>query len=193
MASYATADLPASHSAMCGGRAPVSERRICIIMMLAWLMFTAAGLAQQADAQFPSDTAACAFEDGKQLSVRYNRPIASDKEKLPIGKVWEPGDSPMFLFTETELTVGNATVPVGAFSMYAIPGKQDWTLVINKNVTAGAPYDQQQDIVRAPMETGQLSQPEKKFTVYFGRTGPKQCSMRLDFGKTRAWIELNEK
>ncbi len=99
----------------------------------------------------------------------------------------------MILFTQTEVTLANTTIPIGAFSMYVIPGKDSWTLVINRNVTAGAKYDQQQDLVRAPMEMGQLSQPEKQLGVYFGRIGPKQCNLRIYHGKTGLWAELKEK
>ena len=37
--------------------------------------------------------------------------------------------------------------------MYLIPGEDEWTLVINKNVTAGSKYDEGDDLVRAPMQT----------------------------------------
>jgi hypothetical protein len=145
-----------------------------------------------ADKPLPEPTTvSCTFEDEKQISVRYI-PVPTDKEP-PRGQPWAPGGTPMILFTQTEVTLANTTIPIGAFSMYVIPGKDSWTLVINRNVTAGAKYDQQQDLVRAPMEMGQLSQPEKQLGVYFGRIGPKQCNLRIYHGKTGLWAELKEK
>ena len=99
----------------------------------------------------------------------------------------------MLLFTQAELTLAKTAIPVGAYSMFVIPGKNSWTLIVNKNVTAGSKYDETQDLVRAPMETGQLSSPEKEFSVIFGHMAAKQCSMRFYYGKTGAWTEFMEK
>jgi hypothetical protein len=150
--------------------------------------------AEDPPAQPEPGTAVCTFVDDKQMSVRYNRPAASGKkDELPIGKLWAPGDSPMHLFTEAPITVGTTQIPIGAYSVYLIPEKEKWTLIVNKNVTAGSKYDQQQDLVRAPMQTGKLTQVEKQLTIYFGHIAPRQCSMRVDYGQTRAWIEFDEK
>jgi hypothetical protein len=135
----------------------------------------------------------CTFADGKELTVRYNRPTYDPKKEPPSGKVWAPGDSPMSVFTETSLRVGNADLPVGAYNMFLIPGRDTWTLVINRNVAAGSAYDEKQDIVRVPMSTGKLPQPEKTLSIYLGHIAPKRCEMRVDFGKVRAdGMEFNE-
>ncbi len=106
----------------------------------------------------PTSTTTCNLDDGRQVYVRYN-PIAAKKEKIPNGKPWAPGGTPMTLFTEAQLTLGSSTIPIGAYTVYPIPAKDHWTLVVNKNVTAGAAYDEKQDIARAPMETAQVAQP----------------------------------
>lgn len=139
-----------------------------------------------------AEVAVCTFADGKQLSVRYNALPADRSEGFSVGKLWPPTSS-MYLFTPAALTVGNSTVPAGAFSLYVIPGHNDWTLIVNKNVTEGARYDETQDLLRIPMSTGQLDQPAKQFEVYFGHLAPRKCSMRLYYGKTGAWAEFNER
>lgn len=164
--------------------------------MLRFLMFTAllftlvnSGLAQTPSS---STTAACSFQDGRQLSVRHTSDEAVlGKDKLPEGKLWIPGGAPLFLFTEVPLSVGNLEIPVGAYSMYLIPEKGNWTLVLNKKVTEAEKYDKGQDLARVPMEIGQLSAPEK-FAISFGHVAPKQCNMRIYYGKTGAWAEFKE-
>jgi hypothetical protein len=32
-----------------------------------------------------------------------------------------------------------------------------------------------------------------RFTIYFGQVGPKVCNMRVDYGKTRPWVEFDQK
>jgi hypothetical protein len=99
----------------------------------------------------------------------------------------------IFLFTETPLIVGTSEIPTGAFSMYLIPDKKKWTLVINKNVTAGSKYDEKQDLVRIPMQIGHVDTPAKRFQVLFVHVSPKQCNMRIYNGSTGAWVEFKEK
>jgi hypothetical protein len=162
---------------------------MCIIL-LSELVLPHAMFAQDAE----QGVALCTFADGKAITVRYNRATADPKKDLPFGKIWAPGDAPMSVFTETDLRVGNATLAVGAYNMYFIPGKDNWTLVINRNVTAGAAYDEKQDIVRIPMPTGKLPQPEKTLQIYLGHIAPQRCEMRVDFGKARAdGMEFTEK
>ena len=99
----------------------------------------------------------------------------------------------MVLFTQTALTLGNSQIPEGAYSLYVIPEKENWTLVVNKNVAAGSKYDEKQDLVRAPMQSGEIDNPLKQPKVVFAHVAPKQCNMRLYYEKTGAWVEFKER
>lgn len=57
----------------------------------------------------------------------------------------------------------------------------------------GGKYDKHLDVVRMGMLMGQLSEPQKEFTVSFGHTEPKQCNMRIYYGKNGTWAEFTEK
>jgi hypothetical protein len=146
------------------------------------LVATVVCSAQQAA---PSSTASCNLDDGRQIYIRFN-PIASKNDKLPNGKPWTPGGAPMTLFTEAQLSFGGATIPIGAYTVYPIPAKDKWTLVVNKNVAAGSSYDEKQDIARAPMETDQISQPSNELEVAFAHVGDK-CTLRIYFGKSASF------
>lgn len=148
-------------------------------------------VAQQAD---PDDTATayCNFDDGNQVSVQYNN-TGKSKEEPHNGKVWEPGGAPMTLYTQVPVVLNSVTIPVGAFRMYVMPNKKEWTLIVNKNVTAGSKYDESQDLVRAPMEVGDLSQPVKPIQVVLAHMGTKTCSIRVYYGTVGALAEFTEK
>ena len=138
-------------------------------------------------------TAVCNFTDGKQMSARYDPHGPAKKDKLPLGELWPPSGSPMFLFTDTELTLEKSEIPAGAYSVYVIPDKEQWMLIVNRSVSTGDSYDQQKDLLRAPMQIGQLSQRQPRVKVVFGHVSPKQCNMRIYYGKTGAWAEFKEK
>lgn len=145
--------------------------------------------------EVPGDKASvsCTFADDKQITVRYNQPPAKGGQDFHSGKIWEIGGSPMLLFTQTAIMAGDTEIPPGAFSLYVIPEKRKWTLVVNRNVTAGSAYDEKQDLTRVPMELGEIATATKDPEIALGRMGPKQCNMRVYYEKTGAWAEFREK
>jgi hypothetical protein len=141
-------------------------------------------------AQSEPSTASCNLEDGRQVYIRYNA-VSAKSDKAPNGKPWAPGGTPMTLFTEAELNFGGSTIPAGAYTVYPIPAKQ-WTLVVNKNVTPGATYDEKQDVARSQMETDQVSQASDALEVAFAHVGDK-CTLRIYFAKTASFAPFTAK
>lgn len=138
--------------------------------------------------QQPSSTTSCNLDDGRQVYVRYNA-VSGKSDKVPNGKPWTPGGTPMTLFTEAPLSFGGAAIPLGAYTVYPIPERNKWTLVVNKNVAPGAAYDEKQDVARAPMETDQVPQAADTLEVAFAHYGSK-CTLRIYFGKTASFADF---
>jgi hypothetical protein len=154
---------------------------ICLLTTAGWAADTQAANQQ---------TAVCTFQDGGQVTVRYEAaPVHGDQ--LPQGHAWNPGESPTYLFTSTALKAGETEIPVGAYSLYIIPEKHQWTLVVNKDVN-DKKYDAQKDVARLPMDLGTLGEGNKNVDLAFGHVAPKQCNLRLYYGKTGAWAVFNE-
>lgn len=137
-----------------------------------------------------TSTTTCNLDDGRQVYVRYV-PVSNKQEKVQNGKAWAPGGTPMTLFTEAPLTLGSSQIPVGAYTLYPIPGRT-WTLAVNKNVTAGAAYDQNQDVARTQMETAQVEQPSDSLEVAFAHVGMR-CTLRIYVGKTASFADFTAK
>jgi hypothetical protein len=146
-----------------------------------------------ASAWAAESTAVCTFADDTEVSVRYNSVSTKDTPKAQNGKIWTPGGAPVVLFAQTELSVNNISLPVGAYNVYFIPGKDAWTLVINKNVTAGSAYDEKSDVVRLRMEGAKLGSPADRLNISFGRIAPKQCEIRAYFDQSGTWATISEK
>ena len=162
-----------------------------------WFLFILLGamlaLSNRLTAEQPADTQLttnCTLDDGKDVSIRYN-PVTKS-QSLPSGKVWEPGGGPLLLFTEAPLMLHKTAIAPGAYTVYLIPGKQ-WTFVVSRNTTIGSNYDEKMDLVRSPMETAQLSTPVDGLQVSLGHMAPKQCGIRVYYGKIGSWVEMNEK
>lgn len=145
------------------------------------LLMAASGFAQD------SQTAYCEYTDGSQVTMQYN---SKAKEEPRNGRVWGPG---ITLYVQVPLTLGNSEIPLGAYSVFLIPDKKNWTLIVNKNVTAGAQYDSGKDVARAQMEIGEIPEPLKQLQLSFAHMGPKQCSLRVYYQKTGAFTDFMEK
>ena len=129
----------------------------------------------------------CNFADGNQVTIQYQPAV---KEEPRNGHVWSPG---MTLYVQTPLVLGTSEIPLGAYTIYLIPDKRNWTMIVNKNVTAGAAYNSAQDVARAPMEIGEIPQPTKQLQLSFAHMAPKQCSLRVYYEKVGAFGDFMEK
>ena len=143
-------------------------------------------------------TAACNFDANNQLAVEYE-PVTVDVKKqlfgreIPYNRAWAPGGRPLTMFLNHPVLVGGKQLPIGAYTMFVIPSEKQWTLVISRSTDTSGKYDEHADLVRVPMERGELPSPENSFSVYFAHVAPDQCSMRLDVAKERAWVVFEEK
>jgi len=153
---------------------------------LAVVAMTAASGLCRAQAPDPQ-TAYCNFEDGNQVSMQYHANVNEDPKN---GHVWSPG---ITLYVQVPLTLGSSTIPLGAYAVYLIPGGKNWTLIVNRNITAGAPYDSSQDVTRAQMDVGEVPDPEKKLQLSFAHMSAKQCSLRVYYQKAGAFTDFLEK
>jgi DUF2911 family protein len=143
-------------------------------------------------------TATCNFNANNQLAVEYQRLTVNSKKavfghEIPYNKPWAPGGRPMTLFTNLPIAVDGHDIPVGGYTLFLIPSEKQWMLVISKSTDTSGRYDEADDLVRVPMDVGELSNPEDEFSVYFGHIAPNQCSMRVDLEKERAWVTFEKK
>lgn len=163
---------------------------ICVLV-LGQLLVANAAFCQQQDGDANSATAFCDFADNQEISVRYSTAVSKDEPHN--GKVWLPGGKPLTLFAGAPVSFNNVSIAVGAYSIYVIPNKKEWTLIVSKNITPGAAYDQTQDVARGPMELGEVDSPPGQVQVSFAHVGPKTCSIRMYYGKTGAFADFLER
>lgn len=157
-----------------------------IVSICSCIALVGVGWTQDSD----QPVASCNLDDGRQVSIRYNS-VSAKNERLPNGKPWTPGGSPMTLFTEVPLTFGGASIPPGAYTVYPIPNKQ-WTLAVNKNVTPHSSYDEKEDVARSAIETDQVGESSDSLEVAFAHQGEK-CTLRIYFGKTAVFAPFTAK
>jgi len=155
------------------------------LLFLVTLLLTGTLWAQ--DSSTNTSTATCYFDDERQLVVQYQPVVLNLKKpvsvQVPFGKVWAPGGKAMTLFTNTQIQVGSRVLPIGAYTMFVIPSPKRWTLVVSKSTDVSGAYNEQQDLVRVSMDSGELPNPEPSLAVSFGHISANQCNLRFDLDK----------
>ncbi len=96
---------------------------------------------------------------GKKITIAYGRPFKKGREifgaLVPFGQVWRTGaDEATIIKTEADLMIDDIHVPAGEYSLFTIPNKEEWTLIVNTvpNQWGAFKYDQGKDLGRAPMK-----------------------------------------
>lgn len=98
------------------------------------------------------------------VSIEYHRPAVKGRtiwgNVVPFDKVWRTGanDATTVEFS-TEVTVEGNKVPAGKYSLFTIPTKSEWTVILNKvNKQWGSyNYEEKQDLIRFKVKTNPIN------------------------------------
>lgn len=155
--------------------------------------------AAQAQKPSPAAKASCDLGGGKTLTVDYSSPRMKGRKifggLVPYGEVWRSGANEATTFvTDADITVGNKTVPAGSYTIFTIPDKDKWTLIISKKTGEwGTAYPgADQDFARIDMTPSTLPSNLENFTIAFDKSAAG-CTMHLDWETTRASIAIAKK
>jgi hypothetical protein len=174
------------------------EFAVLAVACLTLGLMAALGSAQGDKAARPSPAAkaSCALADGKSITVDYSSPRAKGRKifggLVPYGEVWRAGANEATTFvTTTDVMVGGTHVPAGSYTIFAIPNKDKWTLVISKKTGEwGTAYPgQPEDLARIDMKASTLPSAVENFTIAFDKTA-SGCTLRMDWETTRASVEI---
>jgi hypothetical protein len=167
---------------------------------LALGLMAALGSAQMDKAAKPSPAAkaSCELAGGKTITVDYSSPRAKGRKiyggLVPYGEVWRAGANEATTFvTTSDLMVGSTHVPAGNYTLFAIPNKDKWTLVISKKTGEwGIPYPgADSDFARVDMKASTLPSAVENFTIALEKSA-RGCTLRMDWETTRASVDISK-
>ncbi len=169
----------------------------CTALTLALVIGNVA-MAEDSKSAPAEQVASCDMDNGNQVAIRYLPVKAKSKSEafggsIRYGTVWAPNDRAMVLFTSGPAAVENKDLAAGAYTLYLIPNKNDWTLVVSKETDTKAKYDANKDLARIPMELGDLPTAHPTFEVMLGKTGPNRCSLRVYWQEKGAFATIDGK
>ena len=143
----------------------------------------------------PRDTLVATVGDA-QITVDYSRPAKRGRPVfgglVPLNEVWRTGaNAATQLTTDRALAFGATRVPAGTYTLFTIPRRDGWTLIVNRETgQAGTDYDSAQDLARLTMQVDTLASPVERFTISVEET-EGGGALALSWDQTRAWIPLS--
>jgi len=157
--------------------------------------------AQQDKSKRPSPPAQASWDlgGGKSVTIDYSSPRAKGRkiygELVPFGQVWRTGaNESTALVTPVDLTIGGTAVPAGSYTIFTVPNKDKWALVISKKTGEwGTDYPgPANDLARVDMKVSALSAPVENFAISFEKTGAG-ANLNIDWETTRASVAIAKK
>lgn len=112
--------------------------------------------------------------NGTYIKVVYGQPYRNGRQifgdLVPYGQVWRTGanEATEITFTNTVL-MGEEAIQAGTYSLFTIPGKESWTLILNNSLGQwGAfDYDKATDYKRMKFPAEKLDDPVEAFSISF--------------------------
>ena len=130
--------------------------------------------------------------DGKKLQVDYGAPSMRGRKIMgavvPYGQVWCAGaNNATTLITDADLDIAGLRVPKGSYTIWAIPGKSDWTLIVNKQTGQWhTEYHASQDLGRVKIGVKTLDKPVEQFRIQLAGAGGTKGTLSLVWETTEA-------
>ena len=137
--------------------------------------------------------------NGKRILVDYGRPSARGRKIMgsvvPYNEVWRTGANEATRFlTEVDLAIGGVTVPRGVYSLYTLPSKTTWRLIINKETgQSGLVYHRKLDFTRVRMQKRASDLYIERFTISLKKTGNTSGLLVLEWEKTSVSVPFQLK
>lgn len=134
---------------------------------------------------------------GKKVAISYSAPSRRDRVIIgglvPFGKVWRTGaNAATTLTTEAELTFGKIKLARGTYTLFTLPDKKAWVLIVNKETGQwGTQYDASKDFGRTPMTVKPLKDTVEMFKIHLDKKNEKSGVLRLVWEKTEVSVPFS--
>ena len=163
------------------------------LALLLWL--PAAALAVQRPSQHASVTQQIG---STQVTIVYNRPSARGRTLfgndgvVAWGRVWCPGaDDASTIAVSTDVTIGGQPLAAGKYSIWAIPGPEEWTLIFSRAADVfHVPYPgESKDALRLQVKP-QAGPFMESLAYYFPAVDGGRALLNLHWGETVVQVPL---
>ena len=131
------------------------------------------------------------------VKVTYSRPARNGRDLfgglVPYGEVWRTGanEATEIRVYQPLLLLGQPVEP-GVYSLFTIPEKDNWTIILNEDLDYWGSYSylQDHDVLRVKAPVHSLDRNIEIFTIQFESTGEHSGKMQFAWGETLVELPL---
>ncbi len=128
------------------------------------------------------------------ITITYGRPAVDDRtifgDLVPYGEVWRTGanESTALVISDDVVIEGNE-LEAGTYSIYSIPGEDEWTIIINDMMSWGTQYDESGDVVRFTVKPEEADFREQ-LMFYFEEVTEESATIALHWETVKVPITI---
>ena len=131
-----------------------------------------------------------------KIAIDYGQPHLRGRNVIgmpgvvPWDSVWRTGaNMATQLSTEVDMTIGNTFIPRGVYSLFSLPTRNGWKLVVSKDIMQwGTDYDPSKDFARIDLRQRTLGEPVESLTFWLIPAIESQPSTKFAHGVLKfAW------
>lgn len=131
------------------------------------------------------------------IEVNYSRPSMKDRQVfgglVPYDRIWRTGaNSATKLTLSTAIKINGSDVPAGSYELFTIPGKDEWTVIIHKNMSQWGDYqyNEKNDVVRIKVKPVALPAAMETFAIGFSDLRDSSATFYLAWEKVRVPMKV---
>ena len=131
-----------------------------------------------------------------KAEVVYSRPSVKGRtiwgDLVPYDKVWRTGANAVTKISfDTDVTVEGQKLAAGAYGLFTIPGKAEWTVIFNKQSTGSpADYAADKDVLRVKVKPAALAENKELFTISFPAASSSGATLALAWEKLKLSLAI---
>jgi hypothetical protein len=132
------------------------------------------------------------------VEVVYSRPDVRGRQifggLVPYGQVWRTGANNATRITfSTPVTLQGTHVDAGTYELFTIPGRDEWTIIVQKaSKQWGAyTYDPKKDVARMTAKPAETAQPVETFTISLDDIRDNSATLAIEWDHTRVPVTLS--
>jgi hypothetical protein len=138
---------------------------------------------------------------GAQAKICYGRPSARDRVifggHLPYDTIWRTGaNEPTIIHLPVAAEIAGLAVEPGSYSIYTVPGREEWTVIVNRSTsqwgieTAYTPDVRAQEVGRATVPAETIPTHEETFVITTEPTDANSTNIVLTWERTRVRVPI---
>lgn len=165
-------------------------KKISVLICLLFIVITQQAYAQlSTPAPSPASTVSQVVGLTK-VEIAYSRPAMRDRKIFgglePYGELWRTGANAATKISFSEpMQIEGKEIAAGEYSIFTIPGKSEWTVILNKDAKASeAAYDESKDVARFTVMSQKTKMDYESFTIMFSDVKDNSAKINIIWENT---------